>query len=163
MSNQSEMVKQFTEGSSGTPCPDKPIEMSRDSVFYLIRMVMSELDELANTVCQNEMESIALMREALDKIDVCHSFPTNPVSRIAAQADAMVDANYYMLNVAAKHGMNLSRLFDIVHDANMAKRDPITNQFIRRQSDGKVMKPAGWKEPDIDGEIARQIREGSWK
>ena len=40
--------------------------------------------------------------------------------------------------------------------------DPSTGQFIRRESDGKVIKPIGWKEPDITGEIDRQFKDGSW-
>ena len=37
----------------------------------------------------------------------------------------------------------------------MNKKDPITNSFIRRE-DGKIMKPIGWKQPDIVSEIKRK-------
>jgi len=81
---------------------------------------------------------------------------------IAAQNDALVDSWYYSLNMAAKHGVNLSSIFDIVHAANMAKRDPVTGKFKHRESDGKIIKPKGWKSPDVEGEITRQITQGSW-
>jgi predicted HAD superfamily Cof-like phosphohydrolase len=162
MSN-SESVKEFTEGSSGKACPTVPVKMSKEQVLFMIRMVMSELDELAATVTSNEDESNRLLLQALQSIDKCHKFDyKDDISIIGAQADSMVDAWYYMLNSGCKHGMNLSKLFDIVHAANMAKRDPVTKTFNRRESDGKVIKPQGWQEPDINKEIERQMKEGSW-
>lgn len=43
----------------------------------------------------------------------------------------------------------------------MAKRDPATGKFIKRE-DGKIIKPVGWTAPDVNGEILRQIQEGSF-
>jgi len=80
---------------------------------------------------------------------------------IAEQGDAIVDVYYYMLNAAAKKGVNLSALFHIVHAANMAKRDPATGQFLKRD-DGKIIKPAGWQPPDVKAEIVRQLSDGAW-
>ena len=161
--SNAESVKEFTEGYLGKNCPQIPTKMTKDQVLFIIRMVMSELDELAATVSNNEEESREIMQKALNTIDKCHHFTyKDDVDIIAAQADSMVDAWYYMLNIASKHGMNLSKIFDIVHDANMDKRDPITKQFMRRESDGKVLKRDGWTEPDINAEIDRQIKNGSW-
>lgn len=158
-------VKEFTEGYTNTVCPDKPKELDKDNVLFIIRMVFSELDELAATVTNNKEEKIKLLMEAVNTRDNCDNYidkyPTN-IALIGAQADAMVDAWYYMLNIAAKHGINLSKLFDIVHQANMNKRDPATGKFLRRPSDGKVIKPAGWTPPDIDKAIQEQFENGSW-
>jgi predicted HAD superfamily Cof-like phosphohydrolase len=79
----------------------------------------------------------------------------------AAQADALVDVYYYSQNAACKKGMNISAVFNMVHGANMAKRDPKTGEFIKR-ADGKIIKPEGWKSPDVEGEIVRQAKEGSF-
>ncbi len=162
MSN-AQNVKDFTEGYTDNKCPDTPIAMTKDSVFFIIRMVMSELDELAATVTSDDEESTKFMQDALSKIDKCQHYQYNTnIELIAAQADSMVDAWYYMLNIAAKHGINLSKLFDIIHQANMNKRDTETGKFIRRQSDGKVIKPIGWQPPNINKEIEKQIENGSW-
>lgn len=161
-----EDVKEFTEGYTNIKCPDKPISMSKDQVFFLIRMVMSELDELACTVTKDETECKEFMHDALMEIDKCKKYDyLTEAKKITAQADAMVDAWYYMLNFAAKHGMNLSKLFDVVHEANMDKRDPETKQFLRRSSDGKVIKRPGWEEDNeykIDEAMEDQIKHGSW-
>ena len=44
----------------------------------------------------------------------------------------------------------------------MDKRDPKTGKFIHREFDGKIIKPIGWKSPDITGEILKQLEYGSW-
>lgn len=66
----------------------------------------------------------------------------------AEQGDAVVDCWYYGLNACAKKGINASMIFDEVHRANMDKRDPESGVFMRRE-DGKIIKPLGWKEPDL--------------
>lgn len=165
MSNNAEQVREFTEGSSGKRCPDKPCSMDAKQVLFIIRMVMSEMCELACTVCDTEQERDALMQNALDTRDKCTKLSEtykSPIDHIAAQADALVDSWYYSLNTAAKHGVNLSAVFDIVHKANMDKRDPVTGKFNRRESDGKIIKPANWQAPDVEGEIRRQFEQGAW-
>lgn len=157
-------VKEFTEESSGVVCPVTPMPMNRSSVSFIIKMVLSELDELACTVTENETERDSLLQDAMDTRDKCTKFMSqyeDGAELIGAQFDALVDAWYYSLNCAAKHGTNMSKIFDVVHQANMAKRDPNTGQFLRRK-DGKVIKPEGWMSPDITGEIQRQMDTGSW-
>ncbi len=162
-SSNAHAVKEFTEGSSGKDCPKFPVAMTRDKVKFIIRMIISELDELACTVCANSDERDSFMQECLDTRDKCLNFTYDTeVDLIAAQFDALVDSWYYSLNTSAQHGVNLSSIFDIVHQANMNKRDPVTGKFVRRETDGKVVKPAGWQSPDVEGEIQRQKEEGSW-
>lgn len=155
-------VHQFTT-ETGTECPDTPKAMTRDSVLFIIRMVMSELDELACTVTDNSEDRDKLMNQAMSTRDPCKNFTYSTEDElIGAQFDALVDAWYYSLNTAAKHGVNMSKIFDQVHQANMAKRDPKSGKFLRRETDGKIIKPAGWKSPDITAEIHRQRTQGSW-
>ena len=89
------------------------------------------------------------------------SWPLTDEEKIECQMDGLVDSHYYALNGAAKHGMNLDSMFNVVHSANMAKRNPETGEFERRE-DGKVIKPEGWSPPDTIGEVKRQLAEGAW-
>lgn len=163
LKSDSDKVKEFTEASLNINCPKEPILIPKDEIIFTIRMIFSEASELVSTVTSNSEECKELLNDALNNIDLCKKYDyKDDIERIAAQADAMVDANYYMQNIACKHGMNLSKIFDIVHDANMNKRDPITYQFIRRESDGKIMKPLNWKAPDIETEIKRQKEKGAF-
>jgi predicted HAD superfamily Cof-like phosphohydrolase len=57
--------------------------------------------------------------------------------------------------------MDLDPLFAIVHQANMGK---VVNGKVIRREDGKILKPAGWRDPKplLEAETARQERDGSW-
>lgn len=155
-------VKEFTEGALGKSVPEFPKVMTKDRVGFIIRMVISELDELACTVCKDKEEVSAFMQELLETRDQCSEFLyPDEVHRVAAQGDAMVDAMYYMYDTAARHGLNLSKIFDEVHAANMNKRDPETGKFKRR-ADGKILKPENWKSPDVDNVVKDQFVSGSW-
>lgn len=161
------LVKEFYEESRDTKCPDKPKEMNKEEVKFLIRMIFSEMHELACTVSDSSSEAEELMNECFDNMDY-HKMNSDKeyftrTKKIAAQVDALVDSWYYSLDTMAKHGVDASKIFDIVHEANMNKRDPETKKFIKRDSDGKVIKPTGWKAPDVEGEIQRQIDHGTWE
>ena len=80
---------------------------------------------------------------------------------IIEQADALVDAIYYLCDCAVKHGLNLDPLFEIVHRANMEK---LVDGKAMKDNRGKVLKPEGWVAPDEDLqlELERQQLDGSW-
>lgn len=160
--NNSEKVKVFTEESRDVKCPLKPEVMTKEEVKFIIRMVFSEMQELALTVCDYSKEgSINFLQECLNTIDCSNMHKANDKTElIAQQFDAFVDAEYYMKNCAAKKGVNLDKIFDLVHEANMNKR--FEDGKFHRREDGKVIKPDGWQEPDIVGEIRRQENDGAW-
>ena len=124
-------VKQFSDDCNNGRNPSTPQLMDRAAVEFVAEMVNDELEEL---------------REAND---------------VAEQADALVDAIYYICDTAVRHGMNLDRIFDIVHGANMQK---VVEGRVIRRDDGKILKPEGWRDPGplLVEEMARQGRDGSW-
>lgn len=163
MATRSEQVKQFTEQSSGRTLPTHPRKMTRQEVEFLIRMNLGELMELLVTVLDGQENVIQVMHTLIDKAEV----PTfqaegkDDVEIMAEQADALVDIDYYNLNGAAKVGFNEDDVFAEVQRANMNKKSPIDGQF-HRNNDGKVLKPEGWREPDIKAVIRRWQQQGSW-
>lgn len=159
--DQASKVKQFTEESTGISCPTQPIPLSKDDVSFIIRMVNSEMVELAQTVCSTDEEAIKFVTDRVNVDVTAYERTDNPDQLAADQADAAADAMYYMYNLYDKHGINLSRVFDVVHAANLRKRWP-DGKYHRRDSDGKVMKPPGFLGPDILAEIVRQKTDGSW-
>ena len=114
-----------------TTIPKTPTKMSHAQISFIRKMVNDELDEL-------------------DKAE-----------NIIEQADALVDAIYYLCDCAVKHGMNLDPLFKIVHSANMSK---VINGKVLKREDGKVTKPKGWLDPKpaLETEIQRQCSHGSF-
>lgn len=63
-------------------------------------------------------------------------------------ADALADMVYIAYGTAVAYGIPLDKVFAEVHRSNMAKL--VDGKVIRRE-DGKVLKPEGWKPPDIEG------------
>ncbi len=157
--SDAELVADFTK-QTGHIVPDNPIPMKEPAVNFLIKMVCDELLELAATVYE-PAEAKQIMTQMLVDAKEVPKVSDNPIVIAAEQVDACIDIYIYCLNACAKHGLNASKVFKLVHKANMDKKDPSTGKFIIR-SDGKVLKPIGWKAPDINAEIARQIKEGAW-
>ncbi|CAK7994483.1 Hypothetical protein POVR1_LOCUS7 [uncultured virus] len=156
MASFASQVKDFTLDTR-----DQPVVMSKESVTFIIRMVCSELVELAQTVTDSVEEAATLVRTNVNTdLNPGYVRPLDEISIAADQADALADVNYYVYNCGCKHGINLSRVLDVVHQANMSKKFP--DGTFHRREDGKIIKPDGWKEPDIRAEIQRQITNGSW-
>lgn len=153
--SDAELVKEFTE-KTGSIIPYKPQLMNHEETFFLIKMMLDEIMELAATVEEPSI-SKKLMIDIINNSKDIPKEKGNEIELIAAQADALVDCYYYSLNAAAKKGVNISKVFKLVHDANMDKQ--IDGKFLKRD-DGKILKRPGWVEPNITAEIERQFNEG---
>ena len=150
-----EMVRKFTE-ASGTKCATKPTLITRERGEFLIRHALSELHEFALTITDSTEQAHQLMKDSLG-VDPSEWKPRTEFELIEDQEDAICDTWVYMLNVAAEFGQDVSSMMKVVMKSNMAKIDPVTGKCIRRESDGKIMKPEGWTPPDTRGEIERQM------
>ncbi len=134
----SALVSQFTYATEETakPFARKPILLPAEKVAFITKMVADEMEELAEATSIDE------------------------------QADALVDAIYYICDTAARHGINLDPIIDIVHGANMKKVGPdgkvVRNTDPKSPRFGKIEKPAGWVPPDqaIAEEIYSQLNPG---
>ena len=102
------------------------------------------------------------MHQALDKASekVLQKIPAE--TTIVGQVDALIDTLYFTYGSFVLMGVDPERIFEIVHQANMAKIfpdgkaqfDPVTH---------KILKPEDWEEkhapePAIKKELERQIR-----
>lgn len=112
--------------------PKHPQKMTVEGVAFIRKMVNDEMDELEES------------------------------QTVTEQADALVDAIYYICDFAVRNGVNLDPLFEIVHRANMQK---VVNGKVIRREDGKILKPEGWEDPapKLNAEMARQAREGGFR
>jgi predicted HAD superfamily Cof-like phosphohydrolase len=161
MDNAALLVRDWTEKSSGQPLPPYPIAMKHDEVGLVAKFVVEEVLELLGTVYEPDdakmmLENIACEMPAREDIHPA----VDHTERIADQADAMIDIIYYILNACAKKCINLGPVFMAVHKANVNKQDK-DGKYIRNET-GKVLKPEGWKAPDIKAVIKNQIENGSW-
>ena len=62
--------------------------------------------------------------------------------------DALADIGYILAGTIINHGMQniYDTAFDEVHRSNMAK---LVDGKVLRREDGKVMKPEGWRPPNL--------------
>lgn len=110
--------------------PQKPKLMEKKDVEFIRHMVSDEMVELEMAVS------------------------------ITEQADALLDAIYYICDCAVKHGINLDEVFDEVHAANMAK---VVDGKLQKDERGKVLKPEDWQPPSVNKVITRQLIDGTWE
>jgi predicted HAD superfamily Cof-like phosphohydrolase len=125
-----EKVRQFSQLANNNKLPNTPQVLQTPAIEFITKMVNDELQELKDAKNTSE------------------------------QADALVDAIYYLCDTACRHGINLDPIFDIVHKANLTK---VKNKIIK-STEGKVEKPVDWVDPivDVNIEICKQTEFGSF-
>lgn len=163
----SEKVREFAETATKSHLPDgsflpslptTAIPMNVESVGNIVKMVLDECVELLVTVTSSEDERKKILEDIIKNINYRKDLEIdnkNTETIVEAQIDAFVDIEYYIKDRAGRHGMNIDKVFDLVHEANMNKRLP-NGEFLMRE-DGKVLKPSGWKSANLSEEISKQI------
>lgn len=78
------------------------------------------------------------------------------------QADAMIDLIYLAFGTLVEMGVRPEKLFEIVHQANMSKLWE-DGKPRYRSSDGKVIKPPTWQDPEplLNEELKKQKNSNS--
>lgn len=151
-------AREFTI-AAGQDAPNHPILMTPEAVKFICKMMIDEMLELmVTTFGMKEARELLVMMVVEAKDCTCKA-ETVP-EKIAEQADACADMDYYLKQHMAKHGVNMKPISQAVHQANMNKVDPQTGKFIIK--DGKIQKPPGWVAPDITSIIQMQLLNGSW-
>lgn len=84
-----------------------------------LRLLKEEYEEYIQGECKNDLENIA---------------------------KELADIIYIVCGTAASYGIPLDRVFEEVHRSNMEKL--VDGKPVRR-ADGKILKPEGWKPPNI--------------
>ncbi|MHB8318102.1 MAG: pyrophosphohydrolase domain-containing protein [Acidimicrobiales bacterium] len=85
---------------------------------------------------------MVLLREEFD--EVIEAMQERDVAHVAKE---LADLLYVTYGAALEWGIDLNAVMDAVHASNMSKVGP--DGKIVKRSDGKVVKPDGWQEPNI--------------
>ena len=93
--------------------------------------------------------------EALDKLDEADS-EAKLLEAVTELADGLLDTVYIAAGWLHVMGLEPKSLWAEVHNSNMAKVDPATGKVTKRE-DGKILKPEGWKPPQLLPLVARQL------
>ena len=73
---------------------------------------------------------------------------------IVEMADALTDMIVVIIGTGLSIGLDMEAIWDEVMLSNFRKINPETGKVIRRE-DGKILKPEGWKPPNIQKIIER--------
>ena len=126
---------------------------------------VEELVEFVRASSHSEEEFQQAIRDLHQALDISADKVSQKISAestLVGQVDALIDTLYFTYGSFVLMGVDPERIFEIVHQANMAKIfpdgkaqfDPVTH---------KILKPEGWEEkhapePAIKKELERQIR-----
>lgn len=69
------------------------------------------------------------------------------IENLVEVADGIGDTIYVLCQLARSLAIPLDDVFNAIHAANMGKVGP--DGKVVRRADGKILKPEGWKPPDI--------------
>jgi predicted HAD superfamily Cof-like phosphohydrolase len=151
-----EMVHHFTTEAIPHLVPSKPVEMTKENIDFITQMITSELVELRQTIVADKDEAIEAVKNCVGKDVKDAKLPTNKVSLMKDQYDALIDIIIYSYNQLVRSGVDARPLLKEVIESQMAKKGP-DGKFIIRKEDNKIMKPEGWQEPDLESIILQQL------
>mgnify|MGYP002783899097 FL=1 len=163
LETRSQRIRQFTEQSLAVALPTHPRLMTRSEALFAAKMVSEELMELLSTVALKDESPKSLLMQLIADEAKPPAYTNEGKSEarlIEEQVDALVDIDYYCGNAAAKVGLDMDQVFDVVHQANMAKR--FDDGQFHRNEEGKIVKPPGWQEGDVGAVVERWLKNGTW-
>lgn len=156
----------------GVPAHHRPLIPSDDRVRLRLEILREEFFELLSA-CLEPADANRYMSEFWHAERALKNVIQEAVVRVDLHdvADALTDMDYINEGTRWEFGIDGEPVFEEVHDSNMKKAIPHAEckgkgceacthgLIVRRREDGKVIKPEGWKPPDI----ARVLREQGWE
>ena len=145
------------------PCPQVP---SDERVRLRLRLIAEEFQELLDSafhfgdvdasdshepeLAHANQEAVQFDRKSLD-LALGLIIAKAPIRvSLPEFADACADLDYVVEGTRLEFGIDGRPIADAVQAANMAKANG------PRRADGKILKPEGWKPPDIAAELVKQ-------
>ena len=112
--------------------------------------------ELFGNACDQEpSEANYKMYLSLIDEEVCELVEAVASDDRVEQLDALVDILVVTMGAIRAGGFDGEGAWKEVMDTNFAKIDPVTGK-VRKREDGKVLKPDGWKAPELAQFIGEQ-------
>lgn len=103
-----------------------------DKISKVPRIPPEAIDELCENLIKEELKELRKADADEDLVEI---------------ADAIADLIWVLVCKAMCYGIPIDKVWEEVAMSNLAKFPD--GQVLRRPEDGKIMKPPGWKPPDI--------------
>lgn len=130
----------------GQPIVDNPSLPSDERLRLRLRLISEEYGELLEAAGADPRMLRLLKFLIAEIVSSARSVEAN----LPELADAMADLDYVVEGTRIEFGIDGAPIAAEVHRANIAKLGG------EKRADGKIMKPAGWTAPDIEGELRKQ-------
>lgn len=148
------MVRQFHRASGSLPVRHTPCVPADEEVRFRLRLNAEEFIEQFEACFKGALQ-LQLIADVKDRLK--QLIDIGPLSvDFEELVDAWADLKYVIIGGEITFGVDGNAIFRVVHEANMSK---FTLPGGGVRPDGKVIKPKGFKPPDIAGELERQRRE----
>ncbi|MFV2142765.1 MULTISPECIES: pyrophosphohydrolase domain-containing protein [Isoptericola] len=149
MTNERQMVREFHE-AFGVPVNDgvPDLALPEDRLRLRYRLVAEEFAELTGAVLGQRARDV--VEQAVATVV---DGPTDGADLVGT-ADATGDLRYVLHGLELECGIPGDEVFAAIHASNMAKLGADGHPV--RRADGKVLKPEGWRPPDVAGVLAAQ-------
>ena len=149
MTNERQMVREFHEAfdvpvNAGAPS----LALPDDRLRLRYRLVAEEFAELTGAVLGDQAR--AVVEQAVEAVIDGRTDGAD----LVATADATGDLRYVLHGLELECGIPGDAVFAAIHASNMTKLGPDGRPL--RRADGKVLKPEGWRPPDVAGVLAAQ-------
>lgn len=118
--------------ASGQPAHDIPGQPHADTLKLRARLIAEETKETLTAL-------------GCVSVTVDYGEPSAGGFNLVEVADGCADLKYVLFGTELACGIPSDAVWDAVHETNMAKFD----DGLRLDDNGKVMKPEGWKPPNI--------------
>jgi predicted HAD superfamily Cof-like phosphohydrolase len=144
-------VKEFTYGAMGEVPTEMP--MNAEKTAFIVQMMLSELIEFMQPTAESEEEILNTLRDDIaSRINRRDNYPTLDTQKLVFEVliQGIIGKNYVS---------NFKECFDEVHGANMSKR--FEDGKFHKNEIGKVIKPPGWKEPNLESVVVDKRQLGS--
>lgn len=164
-----EQVKEF-HLAFDHPVAENPtaltLERATDRSVWIVEEILEHLQQSSEDIQQFE-DSYNLLLKGMEKAkekSLKDDFHADGTKRIVGQADALIDAIYFIMGSLVEMNVKPDPLFDIVQQANMSKlfTKPDGTKYAKyRESDGKILKSPEFfsPEPLLEEEVLRQMNE----
>jgi predicted HAD superfamily Cof-like phosphohydrolase len=140
------MVREFF-ATTNQPIGEHPGVPEEESMRLGLSLIAEEFFELLRASLRDS--STELIERAESNVHM--AILTVPLAvNLPELVDATVDIDYVVEGLRVRLGVDSTPVWQVVHQANLAKRDGPVNEH------GKKLKPEGWKPPDIEGELLKQ-------
>ena len=164
---QQEMVQEFRD-TFGVPTPKVPTMPDLETRRLMCKLIVEEALEFCEAAgfdLSLDGEVLLTQRQAQPNLN--------------EMMDATADLKYVTIGAERFCGVDGDAVFSVVHQTNMAKTwtpeqveayqfdtespplhfeevDGMFPLWVARNAAGKIIKPDGWKKPDIEKELKRQ-------